>query len=81
VSSTKAFTGHTTSASGSIEAVLSLMVLEHQQIPVNLRYTRRTEGLSFDAATSPQPLDGIRHVLSNSFGFGGNDTSCIFSKL
>ena len=81
VSSTKAFTGHTTSASGSIEAVLSLMVLEHQQIPVNLRYTRRTEGLSFDAATSPQPPAGIRHVLSNSFGFGGNDTSCIFSKL
>lgn len=81
VSSTKAYTGHTTSASGGIEAVLSLLVLQHQQIPVSLRYTAHSEGLAFEPATSPEPKGEIRHVLSNSFGFGGNETACIFSKL
>lgn len=77
VSSTKAYTGHTTSASGSIEAVISVLCLQHQALPGQ------------PAAFEPDPaciipltgpLHGpVDHVLCNSFGFGGNDTSLLFS--
>ena len=78
VSSTKAFTGHTTSASGSIEAVICLLALRHHFIPCNLGWHEQmadgiTPTLGQDDAT-------LSHVLCNSFGFGGNDTALIFSK-
>jgi 3-oxoacyl-[acyl-carrier-protein] synthase-1 len=80
VSSTKAFTGHTTSAAGGVEAVISLLALQHNFIPVNLRFSSPMKDLSFVPATEETPLGGpLRHILSNSFGFGGNDTSLIFS--
>ena len=81
VSSTKAFTGHTTSAAGSIEAVISLLALQHNFIPVNLHFSRQMDELRFRPATDEKPVKPLRHVLSNSFGFGGNDTSFIFSKI
>jgi len=79
VSSTKSFTGHTTSASGSIEAVICLLALQHQFVPANL-------GWSQSAADVVVPTMGeascdLRHVVCNSFGFGGNDTSLVFSAL
>ncbi|MDR0756309.1 MAG: beta-ketoacyl-[acyl-carrier-protein] synthase family protein [Tannerella sp.] len=80
VSSTKAFTGHATSAAGSIEAVISLLALQHDFIPVNLHFSTPMEALRFTPATDEKPPRPLRHVMSNSFGFGGNDTSLIFSK-
>jgi 3-oxoacyl-[acyl-carrier-protein] synthase-1 len=80
VSSTKSFTGHTTSAAGGVEAVISLLALQNDFIPANLNFAEPMEELSFsptrEETGSKAPL---RHVLSNSFGFGGNDTSLIFS--
>jgi 3-oxoacyl-[acyl-carrier-protein] synthase-1 len=81
VSSTKSFTGHTTSAAGGVEAVISILALQHNFIPVNLNFALPMPELSFTPATSDVPLAPLQHVLSNSFGFGGNDTSLIFSKL
>ncbi|MDR1343498.1 MAG: beta-ketoacyl-[acyl-carrier-protein] synthase family protein [Prevotellaceae bacterium] len=81
VSSTKSFTGHATSAAGGVEAVISMLALQHSFIPANLNFATPMPELSFtpDAGSDrPAPL---RHVLSNSFGFGGNDTSLIFSKV
>ncbi|MDR1417499.1 MAG: beta-ketoacyl-[acyl-carrier-protein] synthase family protein [Prevotellaceae bacterium] len=81
VSSTKSFTGHATSAAGGVEAVISTLALQHSFIPANLNFAQPMPELSFTPAAggdSPAPL---RHVLSNSFGFGGNDTSLIFSKI
>ena len=78
VSSTKSRTGHTTSASGSIEAVICLLAMRHGFIPGNLNWREpMTEGIVPVAHT----LRGqqLRHVLCNAFGFGGNDTSLIFS--
>ncbi|MDR1602776.1 MAG: beta-ketoacyl-[acyl-carrier-protein] synthase family protein [Tannerella sp.] len=80
VSSTKAFTGHATSAAGSIEAVISLLALQHDFIPVNLHFSTPMKELRFTPATDEKPPKPLRHVMSNSFGFGGNDTSLIFSK-
>jgi len=94
VSSTKSFTGHTTSASGAIEAVFCLLAMQHQFLPQNLNFrTPMDEGIvpvpplssHLSPPSSPlssllSPLKPLTHVLSNAFGFGGNDSSIIFSK-
>jgi 3-oxoacyl-(acyl-carrier-protein) synthase len=79
VSSTKSFTGHTTSAAGSVESVISILSLQHNFIPVNLNFANKIPELSFVPATEESAQE-MKHILSNSFGFGGNDTSLIFSK-
>lgn len=80
VSSTKSFTGHTTSASGSIEAVFCLLALEHQFIPKNINWKTPMEaGIQPVKELVSHPH--IQHVLSNAFGFGGNDSSLVFSKV
>ena len=79
VSSTKAYTGHTTSAAGSVESVISILALQHHFIPANLNYNNPIEGHTFRPVTQVQEQVNLKHVLTNSFGFGGNDSSCIFS--
>jgi 3-oxoacyl-(acyl-carrier-protein) synthase len=79
LSSTKAFTGHTLGACGGIEAVYSLMSLKHQCVFPNLRFetpipeTELLPQLEFEHTK-------VEHVMSNSFGFGGNCSSIIFSN-
>ncbi|MDR1225303.1 MAG: beta-ketoacyl-[acyl-carrier-protein] synthase family protein [Prevotellaceae bacterium] len=80
VSSTKAFTGHTTSAAGGVEAVISILVLQHDFIPENLNFSEKIAALPFIPYVGAKKISPLRHILSNSFGFGGNDTSLIFSK-
>ena len=80
VSSTKSRTGHTTSASGSIEAVICLLAMRHGFIPSNLNWHHAMDkGIVPVAKTLRQQQ--LQHVLCNSFGFGGNDTSLVFSAL
>ena len=79
MSSTKAYTGHTTSAAGSVESVISILALKHQFIPANLHYSSPINGHNFKPVTEVKEHVPLRHVLTNSFGFGGNDSSCIFS--
>jgi 3-oxoacyl-[acyl-carrier-protein] synthase I len=81
MSSTKSFTGHTLGASGGIEAVLSVLSIEKGIIYPNLRLTTPMKELPFIPETNFIKNVKINHVLSNSFGFGGNCTSLIFSKL
>lgn len=80
-SSTKSFTGHTLGAAGGIEAVFCVMALEQQCIWPNLNFTRKMNELQFSPVTGIKNNVPVRNVLSNSFGFGGNNTSLIFSKL
>lgn len=80
VSSTKSFTGHTTSASGAIEAAICLLTLQHHFIPANLNWrTPMENGILPTCQTFTN--HPIYHVLSNAFGFGGNDSCLIFSKV
>ncbi|MBQ0057262.1 MAG: beta-ketoacyl-[acyl-carrier-protein] synthase family protein [Bacteroidales bacterium] len=80
-SSTKGFTGHTTSASGSIEAVFCLLALSHQFLPVSLNWSQPIEpDLIPVTQQTSVPARPIRRILCNAFGFGGNDTSLLFSK-
>lgn len=81
-SSTKGFTGHTTSASGSIEAVFCLLALQYQFMPVSLGCTKSIEGEPMPVTTeTAMPAQGLRHILCNAFGFGGNDSSMVFSAI
>lgn len=81
MSSTKSFTGHTLGASGGIEAVLSVLAIEKGIIYPNLRLQTPMIELPFIPETFFIKNVEIKNVLSNSFGFGGNCTSLIFSKL
>jgi 3-oxoacyl-[acyl-carrier-protein] synthase-1 len=79
VSSVKAFTGHTTSAAGSVEAIISLLAIQNNFLPVNLNFKSKIEEHDFAPVTNPVPVRSIKHILSNSFGFGGNDSAIIIS--
>lgn len=79
VTSPKAYTGHTTSASGSIEAVFALLQLQENFIPVSLNFSE--EDPSCIRPYTGGPHREIRNILSNAFGFGGNDSSIILSRV
>lgn len=79
MSSTKAYTGHTLGASAGIEAVISILALQHDLVFPNLRHHTQMKELPFGPQTALLEKP-IRHVLSNSFGFGGNCSSVVFSK-
>lgn len=81
MSSTKAFTGHTLGASGGIEAVFSVLAIQQGIIYPNLRLQTPMKDLPFTPVTELIRNTTVQHVLSNSFGFGGNCSSLIFSKL
>jgi len=81
MSSTKSFTGHALGGSGGIEAVFSVLAIKEGLIYPNLRLETPIEALPFSVETLFRKNEDIRHVLSNSFGFGGNCTSLVFSKL
>ncbi len=78
ISSTKSFTGHTTSASGSIETVISILAMQHHFVPANLGWKNQMpEGIT--PSLGEQNLF-MENVLCNSFGFGGNDTALLLSS-
>ncbi len=80
MSSTKSFTGHTLGASGAIEAVYSVLAIQHGVIFPNLRFQTQIANQPFAPVTTLQHQT-VNHVMSNSFGFGGNCSSLIFSKI
>ena len=78
-SSTKPFTGHTTSASGSIEAVFCILALQNGFLPVNLNYSQAMDDGIIPVHQSTKK--DLKHILCNAFGFGGNDSSLLHSKF
>lgn len=81
MSSTKSYTGHTLGASGGIEAVFSVLAIKHRIIYPNLRFQTPMQDLELMPETHFLTGQDINHVMSNSFGFGGNCTSLIFSRV
>jgi 3-oxoacyl-[acyl-carrier-protein] synthase-1 len=78
-SSTKPFTGHTLAAAAAIEAVYSVLAIQNGVVYPNLNFETPME--EFDLKPQTSLLNkNIDHVLSNSFGFGGNCSTLIFSK-
>jgi len=79
-SSTKSYTGHTLGAAGGIEAVLSIIALQHQWIYPNLNFARPMNELGFVPVTAFVTGIPVNCIMSNSFGFGGNNSTLIFSR-
>lgn len=78
-SSTKCYTGHTLAAAGAVEACFSILALQHQAVFANLNFETPMPQSELIPVTRFQHQPGIRHVMSNSFAFGGNNASLIFS--
>ena len=79
-SSTKAFTGHTLAAAGGIEAVLSVLAISEGVIYPNLNYKEPIEEYGLIPISTFADHQEINAVLSNSFGFGGNCSSLLFTR-
>ena len=79
-SSTKPFTGHALAAAGGIEAVLSVLALCGGRLYPNLRFAEPMEEDGPVPCTEYAEGVRLRHVMSNSFGFGGNCTTLVFSE-
>ncbi|HEY0271789.1 MAG TPA: beta-ketoacyl-[acyl-carrier-protein] synthase family protein, partial [Chitinophaga sp.] len=78
-SSTKPFTGHTLAAAGAVEAIFSVLAIREQVIFPNLHFSEKMEELDIVPNTELRRMP-VQHVLSNSFGFGGNNASLVISK-
>ncbi|WP_417602783.1 beta-ketoacyl-[acyl-carrier-protein] synthase family protein [Owenweeksia hongkongensis] len=79
ISSTKAYTGHTLGAAGAIEAVFSVLALQNNWVFPNLNFQEQIAENDWEPALKMEDRP-LKHVLSNSFGFGGNNSSLILSK-
>jgi 3-oxoacyl-(acyl-carrier-protein) synthase len=77
LSSTKGLTGHALAAAGGIEAVISLLALQDGLLPGNTRLTMLDEKLGIEPLRTPTAAE-VATVMSNSFGFGGNNACVIF---
>ena len=77
--SSKANIGHTLGAAGAIEAVYSVLSLAHQEVYANLNFKQPIAATGLVPVQSYKKIP-LQHVMSNSFGFGGNCSSLIFSK-
>jgi 3-oxoacyl-[acyl-carrier-protein] synthase II len=80
MSSNKSMIGHTLSAAGAVEAVVSLMTLQHQRIPPTINYQVPDPTIPMDVVPNVARDAKIRHVISNSFGFGGQNVSLVMGR-
>ena len=77
--SSKGNVGHTLGAAGAIEAVYSILSLMHQEVYPNLNFKQSIASTGLIPVQSYKKIP-LRYIMSNSFGFGGNCSSLIFSK-
>jgi 3-oxoacyl-[acyl-carrier-protein] synthase II len=80
ISSNKSMIGHTLSAAGAVEAVFTLLTLEHQRLPPTINYKMPDPAIPLDVVPNVARDATVRHVLSNSFGFGGQNVSLVIGR-
>jgi 3-oxoacyl-[acyl-carrier-protein] synthase II len=80
VTSNKSMVGHTISAAGAVEAVFSLLTLEHQRIPPTINYENPDPTILFNVVGNKARDARVTAVMSNSFGFGGQNASLILTR-
>ena len=79
VSSNKSMVGHTLSAAGTVETVFTLLTLQHQRVPPTINYKIPDPAIPLDVVPNTTRDARVRHALSNSFGFGGQNVSLVLS--
>jgi 3-oxoacyl-[acyl-carrier-protein] synthase II len=80
VSSNKSMIGHTLSAAGAIEAVISVLTMQNSLIPPTINYEIPDPAVPLDVVPNNARSADVRRVISNSFGFGGQNVSLIFAR-
>jgi 3-oxoacyl-[acyl-carrier-protein] synthase II len=80
ISSSKSMIGHTLGAAGAIEAVISVMAIHKGFLPPSLNFKEKIKGYDYTVVEKAKENVKLKNVLSNSFGFGGNCASLIFSN-
>ena len=80
ISSNKSMIGHTLSAAGAVEAVVTLMTLEHQRIPPTINYQIPDPAIPLDVVPNKARDAKMRHAISSSFGFGGQNVSLVLGR-
>lgn len=81
VSSTKSMTGHLLGAAGAVEAIFSVLALQHQVLPPTINLDNPDERCTLDyIAHTARQVQGLDYALSNSFGFGGTNGSLVFAR-
>jgi len=80
ISSNKSMIGHTLSAAGAVEAVITLMTLEHQRIPPTINYLVPDPTIPLDVVPNVARDAPMGNAISNSFGFGGQNVSLVMAR-
>jgi 3-oxoacyl-[acyl-carrier-protein] synthase II len=80
ISSNKSMIGHTLSAAGTIEAIFTLLTLEHQRLPPTINYQVPDPAIPLDVVPNAARDARVRYALSNSFGFGGQNMTLLMTR-
>jgi 3-oxoacyl-[acyl-carrier-protein] synthase II len=80
ISSNKSMIGHTLSAAGAVEAVFTLLTLQHQRLPPTINYQVPDPTIPLDVVPNGARDADVHHALSNSFGFGGQNVSLVMGR-
>jgi 3-oxoacyl-[acyl-carrier-protein] synthase II len=79
ISSNKSMVGHTLSAAGAVEAVFTLETLRHQRLPATINRTEPDPAIPLDVVPNTPRDAVVRHAMSSSFGFGGQNVCLVLS--
>ena len=80
ISSNKSMVGHTLSAAGAVEAVFTLLTLDHGRVPPTINYHVPDPTIPLDVVPQVARDAKLRHAISNSFGFGGQNVSLVMGR-
>ena len=80
ISSNKSMIGHTLSAAGAVEAVFTLLTLQHERIPPTINYNVPDPAIPLDVVPNQARDAKVAHAISNSFGFGGQNVSLVMGR-
>ena len=80
VTANKSMIGHTLSAAGTVEAVITLLTMQHQRLPPTINYHVPDPMIPLDVVPNKARDADVRHAISNSFGFGGQNVSLVMGR-
>ncbi len=81
VSSTKSMTGHLLGAAGGVEAIATVLALQHDLVPPTINYEEPDPECDLDYVPNQAREMPVQYALSNSLGFGGHNASLLFAKF